>query len=219
MGQALLIDLDFSELNLGQVKPASEGEDAPVFFDWLQSDGLAYIDTGHKLITIYDKVLIEGGAAEVNDNLVIGGVRWSGTVGDEAQVYINQNEKKLVPVALTNATSAISKFNYKANSVFIADFYNNIYTLDGVTYNHGTSVSTGSEVGYSFYLFALNNVGQIVARNNSIKIRRCEIYRNDVMIHNYLPCYYKGKYGMWDNVANQFVGNSSQQGAFIAGND
>lgn len=217
MGKALLIDLDFSALNLGQVTSVSE--DKPVFLDWLQSDGLAYIDTGHKLITIYDKVLIEGGAGEVNDSIVIGGVRWAGTVEGPAQVYFNQYEKKIIPVALISASSGQSKFNYKANSVYIADFYNKIYTLDGVTYNHGTSLSTGSEVGYSFYLFALNNVGQIAARHNSIKIRRCEIYRNDVMIHNYLPCYYRGEYGMWDNVENRFVGNSFNQGAFLGGKD
>lgn len=216
MGKALLIDLDFSIQNLGQVTPVIK--ETPVFLDWLKSDGLAYIDTGHKLITIYDKVLIEGGAAEVNDNIVIGGVRWSGNSGGQAQIYFNQYEKNIIPVALTDASQS-SRFNYKANSVYIADFYNKIYTLDGVTYAHGTSLSTGSEIGYSLYLFALNNVGQIAVRHNSIKIRRCEIYRNDVMIHNYLPCYYLGEYGMWDNVENRFVGNSSNQGAFIGGKD
>lgn len=190
-----------------------------VLYDWLKTDGLAYINTHHKLITIRDKVVMEAGGPNNQDNMVLGGVRWDGTFNGNAQVYFNQNENKIVPIALNPAVpGSISKFNYKEISTYIADFYNGIYTLDGVTYNHGVSESTGVAVGYSWYLFGLNNKGSALARYANMIVRRCEIYRDDVLIHNFHPCEYNGVYGMWDMVDNQFYPPLGG-GNFTAGND
>ena len=70
---------------------------------------------------------------------------------------------------------------------------------------------------YNFVLFAINERNG-VSSNSDLRIYYFQIYDNDILIRDFVPCIRKSDMaiGLWDKVANEFYGNSGT-GTFIGG--
>lgn len=76
-----------------------------------------------------------------------------------------------------------------------------------------------------------NNNGDIDTLPSGVRVYSCEIYDDDTLIRNYIPCYSKttvtnadgnscstGTIGLYDKVENKFYTNKGS-GTFTKGND
>lgn len=69
---------------------------------------------------------------------------------------------------------------------------------------------------YPLFILALNNVGSST-NFASLKLYSCQIYDNDVLVRDYIPCTSpSGAVGLYDLVGKSFYGNAGT-GEFIAG--
>ena len=83
----------------------------------------------------------------------------------------------------------------------------------------GNSAMSFSEVSFtanfSIYLFTVNNGGNY--SKASMKLYSCQIYDNDTLVRDYVPCQKPdGTIGLWDDVNSVFYGNAGT-GTFTAG--
>jgi hypothetical protein len=90
------------------------------------------------------------------------------------------------------------------------DVNKNVCTLDGsVLYTKDYEEFTGA---YTIYIGAVKASGIYEGR---AKIYSCQIYDNDTLLRDYVPCINAdGEIGMWDKVNNVFYGNAGT-GTFV----
>lgn len=87
-----------------------------------------------------------------------------------------------------------------------------ITTNKGKVSYHGIERSvnnTSFQSGIPMYLFGANNNGTFHYQA-SMKLYSCQIYDNDILIRDYIPCINpNGIYGLYDKVNNQFYSSAS----------
>lgn len=94
-------------------------------------------------------------------------------------------------------TSALGRYTIDKNK--------NVCTANGVTV---TNTELEFECAYNLYLIANNNKGA-VANIASVKLYSCQIYDNDTLIRDYIPCLNaSGAVGLWDDVNSVFYENA-----------
>lgn len=94
-------------------------------------------------------------------------------------------------------TSALGRYTIDKNK--------NVCTANGVTV---TNTELEFECAYNLYLIANNNKGA-VANIASVKLYSCQIYDNDTLIRDYIPCLNaSGTVGLWDDVNSVFYENA-----------
>lgn len=101
----------------------------------------------------------------------------------------------------------------RSSDLLTIDFNKNVLSINGKqkTFTSATFQSTASIV-----LLAVNT-GGTVSGNISAKLYSCQIYDNDVLIRDYIPCQtISGEIGLWDDVNGVFYGNAGT-GTFTAG--
>ena len=69
---------------------------------------------------------------------------------------------------------------------------------------------------YNTYLFCECSGGYSSFYSNNLKIYYCKLYKDGVLVRDFIPCEYEGVLGLWDKVTNQFFANNGT-GKFIAG--
>lgn len=188
----------------------------PKFYDYLQNDGNAYIDCemlGRYNYKIHTKFSVV--SAISNSNYVqtfgcytapqsqnfltllvnvqstgTGNTRWFNRTYSKAFTSLNE----VVEVWFDkNGMRGDINFDYTETplpSILTTSANLNIFRANG-------SSSKGIE---RFYLL------QIYDEENNL-------------IRNFVPCEYKGEYGMWDKVNNKFYGNANSSGAFTVGSE
>ncbi len=214
------------------IKPESmlspgENKTTPVpggvkFYDWLQTDGRAYINTGILPKASYN---IEARYLYV-----------SGTTAYVLGVYENDvenpNATKRVNMFVTNVRSTILDCgavcnNITSGSVRIRDVQNSLIKSsikNGVfEVNDTESVQIPSynpDLTWTtpLYIFALNNLGALlipgILRIFEVKITDA----NDNVIAHFKPAKYNDEIGFYDTVSKQMFLNSNEEGTFDIGN-
>lgn len=107
------------------------------------------------------------------------------------------------------------------------NYFNNADTVTSVDTNKNNVVVNGSETlsaasqtfssGYNLLLFANNNAGTVSGHATDAKCSGCQIYDNDTLVREYVPCLNLfNEVGLYDIVNGLFYGNAGT-GSFIAG--
>lgn len=89
------------------------------------------------------------------------------------------------------------------------------YTINGTSANNNCSFSNTPSYAHIF-IFSLNDN----TLPSSCKVSHFELYKNGILIRNYIPCYRKSDnvIGMYDTVGRNFYTNAGT-GTFLKGND
>lgn len=192
------------------------------FYDWLQTDGRAYINTG---------IL-----PEASYNIEAKFLYVSGTTAYVLGVYENDanipNTTKRVNMFVTNvrssvldcgaicsesATGSIRKFDIP-NSLINASIKNGIFKVNEEAGVQIPSYDPNLTWSSPLYLFALNNLGNLLIPG-ILKIFDVKITdANDITIAHFKPAKYDGEIGFYDTVSQQMFLNANEQGAFEVGN-
>ena len=175
---------------------------------YIQSSGTQYIDTGFKhnqntrvvmdvQVTTASSApmwLFEGrisNASAAKSLFLVDGTTWN----TDYNSYKNR-----VSFSGIGATNRLS-----------VDYNKNALTINGSkkTWTEETFQST-----YNLVIFAANTGGKI-SGYISAKLYSCQIYDNDVLIRDFVPCITaSGEVGLFDIVGKQFYGNAGT-GAFV----
>lgn len=185
-----------------------------VFYDYLQSTGTQWIDTGVKG---YMNHTYEVDFQQTDT----GNYRIWGVLGQSS--YIGYN------MSLTYGDGWIARWNSTSNgqayiSLGAINTNRHIFkVMNGQCYfdnvNKGTSTSHNSNfsIDNNLFLFTINPANATPSSNSKCKIYSYkDIDLNGRLIRHMVPCTYNGIAGMWDKVENKFYGNSGT-GTFTLG--
>lgn len=122
---------------------------------------------------------------------------------------------------LLNGTTWTSDYNSNSNRASFSgigatsrvsvDYNKNVLTING---NKKTWTQATFQSDYNLVIFAANTGGTI-AGYISAKLYSCQIYDNDVLVRDFVPCINaSGEVGLYDLVGKQFYGNAGT-GVFI----
>ena len=180
--------------------------------EYIESSGTQYIDTGFKPNNNTRAVVdFEFTKTTTNYQGVIAS-RTSASGSDRFCFWLAPNN-----VFRSDLASGNISFEAKNQVVgvrFVLDKNKNVCTMsDGTSVTNTSGTFTSS---YSLYLFGGNTKGTVGEYAN-MKLYSCQIYDNDVLVRDYVPCLYEGEIGLWDKVEKKFYGNSGT-GSFTAGN-
>lgn len=182
--------------------------------EYIQSSGTQYINTGFKP-TGNTKVIIDFWTYNQSTTMqgIFGGRPDANT---RFQLFTGRSTSSLQVDyktfgALADPDTSISGLNLKervkisySNQLFIND--NLIKEVAVQSFNTNTNA----------YLFAINNAGTL-QNYASMNLYSCEIYDNNVLVRNFIPCKNPdGVVGLYDSVNSQFYQNSGS-GSFTAG--
>lgn len=182
--------------------------------EYIQSSGTQYINTGFKP-TGNTKVIID--FLTYNQSTTMQGIFGGRPDGNTRfQLFTGRSTSSLqcdykTFGALADPDTSISGLNLKervkisySNQLFIND--NLIKEVAVQSFNTNTNA----------YLFAINNAGTL-QNYASMNLYSCEIYDNNVLIRNFIPCKNPdGVVGLYDSVNSQFYQNAGS-GSFTAG--
>lgn len=180
--------------------------------EYIQSSGAQYIDSG-VLSKSGIKVSMRAALTSLS-----GAHNLFGALESGQRLFVQYENSLLFAYGAWNSTNANIQQNVFYD--FVADFSagRQSLTVDGATVYTGTS-NTQISLTKTVYLAALNLAGtaDIFA---SAKIASCQIYDNNVLIRDFVPCYRKsdGAIGLYDLVNGSFYANAGG-GTFTKGAD
>lgn len=191
-------------------------------YEYLQSDGNAYIDTGIVYDSTKTTYRIE---CEFNQPTNVGG--YDAVFG----AYKNESSKCLRIVRLNSDNSLGIYYNNQTgggNRITLSTSNRNTrkvimtsstitVTENGVTTTYNTPTANGDDVSISdnktMCLFARS---EGLSKSNS-RIHYFKMWDGDTLLIYYIPVKFNGEYGMWDLATNTFHGNSNSTGTFFIG--
>lgn len=174
--------------------------------EYIESAGTQYIDTGFQ--PNQDTRVIMDVQATQDETVAYFGARGSSSTNafivwelDSSQARSDYGSKRTPFSVSTLARVTIDK---NKNSVSIND--------SSLTQTEATFTT-----GYNMLLLCQNTAGEVDSRKMSALLYSCQIYDNDVLIRDYVPCQGpSGDIGLYDTENNQFYGNAGT-GTFTAG--
>lgn len=200
-------------INDRKIKAITRGKLLPNGYkrlDYIESTGTQYIDTG--IVRDIDnntyKLKLNVSYSNVNTRQLQGvqGYVYVGVVNGYWQYGSASNDHTNIQ-AIPNIFHSIELNANKTKSSFIYGKINNIDVVGG-------SQISNSPVNAHFCLFMLNGFNF----PSSCKNKECELYENDILVRNFIPCINdQNEVGMYDTVSQTFFGNRGT-GVFIAGN-
>lgn len=195
--------------------------------DYIETDGVAYIDTGilgndsrsceikyMQPTMIYGCILGAYGSAS-HSYFVLAATTDTGYLAFEHYYsYGGSDGTQSVATSIQNQTPFIVKNAMRKGSQIIELKQEGDSSFTSVSKTNNNAISTG----YSMSLFARNTYGTISETCPSgSRLYYCKIYSDatyTTLVRDYVPCLYNGEYGMWDKVSNAFFGNAAASGAF-----
>ena len=103
-------------------------------------------------------------------------------------------------------TSAVT-INVSLAGRFLIDKNKEVTSVNGTTY---TNTSSTFQSNYNFGLFAQIDVDGVDTRMATMKLYSCQIYDNDVLVRDYVPCMNaSGVCGLYDRVNKTFCPSAS----------
>ena len=192
-------------------------------YEYLQSDGAAYINTGipynstkstYKIeckfsmpatVGSYDAIF---GAYTAEANKCLRIIRGNGN--STMWTYYNNQANSGNRVAFSSANTNIREVVMTSPST--------ILTQNGTTTTYANKAVNGTDTTSTFYLFCQGIVNDTLSCISKARIYYFKLYDNDIVIRHFIPCaYHNEQYGMLDLVSNQFYPNSNTTGSFIIG--
>lgn len=171
---------------------------------YIESTGTQYIDTGFKP-NQDTRVIIDIEAFKASNTYF---VPFGCRVADknvDYSVWYNLNDATWLATNYGNNTVSLKVTN--SFKRLLIDKNKNVTTAGGVTaQNPANSFSSA----FNLFLLSLNENGtENSIRRISAKLYACQIYDNDVLVRDYVPCMTDtGEYGLYDLVNDQFYGNA-----------
>ncbi len=185
--------------------------------EYIQSSGAQYIDTG---------VVLEYG--KVSDVRLVLDFECIGDSGGSTRYIAGtrtaQEKQSFYIVYSANRYFSVGYYNQLFNSStpyaarHLLDFNRNVCTLDGAVHTFPAYNISNS---YSIYLGTVNTKGAPASASNAAsftgRIYSCQIYKNDVLVRDLVPCKNSsGAVGLYDLVNGTFCANAGS-GSFTAG--
>ena len=177
------------------------------YYDYLQNDGVAYIDTGiigGSNISTEFKFRNLGSA----NRFIYGGTGNYTPVIVQSNYWFNTRYTNVGDSIVTT----IVLIQVDQNDHTIRFNFNNSILWDGVEYASNLSIKNDTK---TLYLFSSSGT-QYTA---TARIYYCRIYDNGTLVRDYKPCLYNGEAGLWDLVEGKFYGNANNTGTLTVGND
>ena len=198
--------------------------------DYIETDGVAYIDTGIPGITPKSAELnVVPVIPESANNYIMGcrkdsgntrfvfllvnanghaGYAYAGNIYNGTDTGINCS------TSATNKTLMLVRCSLTNNSQYfgIKEAGESSYTT-----KHTTLAGTITSNSYNFFVFGSNNYGTATPAKEGTRIQHVKIWSEadySGLLFNGEACYYNGEYGLWDHVSNSFFGNAANSGAF-----
>lgn len=176
-----------------------------VLYDYLESDGKAFINTAYKpKSTESAKLIVDMQFLDTKGGRV-------GSYSNSFRFYFGCYNGNLI---IGNG----SEGNYN-HSIKQADTLKHTYILD----KNGLTEDSNNIIKFYFYsnkaLSSIQlNMPELPNGLGKWKIYKYQCFEDDVLVRNFLPCTYNGQCGMWDTVENRFYGNRGS-GQFTVGNE
>lgn len=177
---------------------------------YIQSSGTQYIDTGYKpnnntRVQCRFELLESGRAYGVFGSRIA----YQNTAFD---LFANgQNSSKDFQ---DDYGSNVNAPMASTLGIYEIDKNKNVTNLNGNIY---TFPSSTFQSNYNIYILGINTAGSTNNQLGSLKIYSCQIYNNDILIRDFVPCKsIYGVIGLYDVVNGIFYTNSGT-GSFIAG--
>ena len=195
--------------------------------DYIETDGVAYIDTGIKgnapmsvkLFNVVPVIKSSGNSYICGSRKDSGNTRFVFCVitdtkmagyGYDSGIYGSQIS---VADSVDNHTPMQVQTSLKATEqrIYVKQAGESSYT------NYSSTVSSDINTDRNLHVFGLNNQGTPSPAAAGTRIGYIKIYSDSTfsnIIFDAFACVYNGEYGMWDNVSNTFFGNAAGSGAF-----
>ena len=221
-GLILHYKLDGNDIGITIPRNGDLIPDGVELYEYLQSDGNAYIDTSIPYDSTKSTYKVEtkfSQPANVGSYDAIFGA------------YTDENSKTLRIIRGNNNSVMWSYYNTKAGGgvcgrietansnirEVVLTSTTTIVTENGTTTTHTHPAVNGNNTTSKFYLFCQGTTsGEIYCKSKS-RIYYIRFYDNNILIGNFIPCTYLGEPGMWDTVENKFYRNQGT-GQFTLGN-
>lgn len=213
-GLVLHYKLDGNDIGITIPRNGGLIPDGVELYDYIQSSGTQWIDS-EIIQGSNSRTILEYQQASSPDRSHLNRL-FGARLGSPNRSYL---------VACTWSSAANLTFQYNSTTSYINSSYNNTdrHKLD---LNKGTLTIDNNVVatiaqgnftcpGTSLIFAYRDNTN--IAGKSYIKVFRCEMYENEVLVRNFLPCTYLGEPGMWDTVENKFYRNQGT-GQFTLGN-
>lgn len=181
--------------------------------EYIRATGTQYIDTG----VAYDDTSIEVnfiGTIETNSTLF--GIRRSGRISNTFKVSSVNNKIRVSKYSEDYDTD----LSMSSSIIYNFILNNNDFIVDGTTlYSFSTSAYT---TNFNLYLFAEDVIStdgssSTAEAKAASKCYACKIYKNNVLIRNFVPCKNSSNVaGLYDIVNNTFYTNQGT-GSFTVG--
>lgn len=177
---------------------------------YIQSSGTQYIDTGYKpnnntRVQCRFELLESGRAYGVFGSRIA----YQNTAfdlfanGQNSSKYFQDDYGSNVNAPMAS-TLGIYEIDKNKN---VTNINGNIYTFPSSTF----------QSNYNIYILGINTAGSTNNQLGSLKIYSCQIYDNDILIRDFVPCKtIEGTVGLYD-VVNQAFYTNAGTGSFIAG--
>lgn len=177
---------------------------------YIQSSGTQYIDTGYKpnnntRVQCRFELLESGRAYGVFGSRIA----YQNTAFD---LFANgQNSSKYFQDDYGSNVNAPMASTLR---IYEIDKNKNVTNINGNIY---TFPSSTFQSNYNIYILGINTAGSTNNQLGSLKIYSCQIYDNDILIRDFVPCKtVEGTVGLYD-VVNQAFYTNAGTGSFIAG--
>lgn len=177
---------------------------------YIQSSGTQYIDTGYKpnnntRVQCRFELLESGRAYGVFGSRIA----YQNTAFD---LFANgQNSSKYFQ---DDYGSNVNAPTASTLGIYEIDKNKNVTNINGNIYTFPSSIFQSN---YNIYILGINTAGSTNNQLGSLKIYSCQIYDNDILIRDFVPCKaVEGTVGLYD-VVNQAFYTNAGTGSFIAG--
>lgn len=193
------------------------------FYDYLESTGTQYIDTGLKgNLNTAVEIKFEGIKSSTNDILNIFGDITTSTRALSCNTGYTAEEARPTSRFGNTSTGGVPQ-KLSKNTPYIITSNKNTYTIknqDGTVYRSYTfGATTAFTTTNNLWMFVCNNSNAPSTYTGSSKFYYCKIWDNDVLVRNFYPAKRKsdGAIGMYDIVNDKLYTNAGT-GEFKLGN-
>ena len=204
----------------GDISITAVGRPYDAEVEYLQGDGTAYIDTGIKnkyTVNIKADIRIESSSATIID-----------ICGGRISTSSSQNV-----IVFYYANGFLYRYNtttkYASGTTVLGD-----YTIETKTYSDSSKLNVSGAATatatitqsatfsntFNYLLFNFSNNGTAqTAAGTGLKIKNCKMYRDSVLVRDYIAVRENGVGYLYDKVSGQLFGNANSSGSFTYGPD
>ena len=198
----------------GAISITAVGKPYDAEVEWLQSDGVAYIDTGfkHNQNTRIVCKLEHVGTMQTYSYPFgsLGGV--SGT-NKLFTACVNGNSR----LATYYGTGTAHAFSISGSGVHTFDMNKNVHKVDNSTYTFSSRTFSSS---YNTLIFGYTSYdGSFIGSKIEVRFYYFQIYDNGDLVRDFIPVRDNGVGYLYDKVSGRLFGNANSSSAFSYGND